>query len=447
MGARLIRPFQVRLDVRTGKAEMARPGGASANGAGAPRGPSPQKSPDAGAIKVQRDDRPIADERREPSLAPPPKSADAGSIKVQRDDKAIVEARRELSLSPPPKSAYQSSIRVQRGDKAGGEERREPSLTAPPKSTNGSVKVQRDDRPIAEERRKPSLSPMSAGSAPIQAVRDDKAGTDEYADPPLPQHTELSDDGSSGALHDDKSVSEERRAPSLSPTQENAEDGATEAPRNDKIVIEDLEREHQFRMAVGLMAKARTRVDADERLDTKTIIRLASAVIVVGLGFTALLPSILTRDPAQATLTLTTPPAPAPTAPAQPEQASVAQPAAAPPASPPQPVQAAPTPNDVASNAKSTPALRGSSAPAAQGEARATTQLLGPNTGNDGGLTLTAAEKAAVTRGLQELEKRAAVTPPPRPRAPARPPLTDEEKAAIERGLRELEKTAGQGKP
>jgi hypothetical protein len=213
-------------------------------------------------------------------------------------------------------------------------------------------------------------------------------------------------------------------------------------------VIEDLEREHEFRAALASSVKAGNRLaQRHERLETGTIIRIAAAVIVVGLGSTAILPSILTRNPvASSTVTLTTPPAPAPAAPAQTEQAVSTQPVTAPrPESPPAvaPPVPAPAAKETTTVAKAPPVLRGSNTPDAQSEARAATQVAAPNAGKaDGGLTLTAAEKAAVTRGLQELEKQAAVTTPapPRPRASARPQLTDEEKAAIERGLRELEK-------
>jgi hypothetical protein len=52
---------------------------------------------------------------------------------------------------------------------------------------------------------------------------------------------------------------------------------------------------------------------------------------------------------------------------------------------------------------------------------------------------LTAAEKAAVARGLKELEIAAANKTPPRS-ALNRFALTEEEKASVERGLQELEK-------
>ncbi len=393
MTARLIRPFHVRLDVRTGKAEISRPRTAADNGGGAPRilpeekngagvrgsapvPPSATNLDNGGSIKVLRDDMTAAEERREPSLSPL-KSADGGSIKVARDDRVVAEERREPSFSPLKSS----------------EDR--------------SIKIQRDDETIADERREPSLSPLKRS--------DDNTGIDE------------------------------RRDASFSPPPKTSEDDPAEVIRRDKIVIEDLEREHQFRTALASSVEAGNRMaHRNEHLDTGTIIRIAAAVIVVGLGSAALLPSILTRNPVGPTVTLTTPPAPV--APAQTEQAIATQPTAEPrpdplpTAAPPVP---APASNNTASVAKAAPALRGSSPPDVQGEPRATTPSAGKA---DGGIALTAAEKAAITRGLQELEKTAAVTTPSRS-ASARPRLTDEEKAAVERGLRELEKTAGQAKP
>jgi hypothetical protein len=385
MTVRLIRPFHVRLDVRTGKAEMSRPRAASNNGGGTPPGlPDQKKSSDAGSIKVMRDDRPIVEERREPSFSPPLKSSDNEPIKVVRDGKAGTD---EYAHAPLPRRTETSD-----------------------------------------------------GSA-IKVLRDHKAGTDDYARAAVPPRTETSAD----------TVAEERREPSLSPPPKSSEEGPADALRNEKIVIEDLEREHQFRAALASSVEAGNRlVHRQERLETRTIVRIAAAVIVVGLGFTALLPSILTRNPVEPTVTLTTSPAVA--QPVQTEQVGAAQPApepradplpaAAPPAAAAPRAPALPS-NDATSVAKAPPVLRGSNTPDVQGEPRATTQSAGKA---DGGLALTAAERAAVTRGLQELEKRAAVAEPRR--APsARPQLTAEEQAAVERGLRELEKTAGQAKP
>ena len=389
MAARLIRPLYARFDVRTGKTEMPRPPAAANTIGGAPRA-VPEKN--GGGV------------RGSAPVPPPAKALDnGGSIKVARDDRPVTEERREPSLSPSVKN-----------------------------SDDRSIKVQRNDKPISEERREPSLSPLkkSPDDGFIKAPRDDNTG-----------------------------VGERRDARLSPPRPKNSEEGPAKVIRNDKIVVEDLEREHDFRTALATSVEAGNRlVHRQERLETGTIVRIAAAVIVVGLGFTALLPSILTRNPVEPTVTLTT--SPAVGGPAQTERVGIAQPvieprldpqpAAAPPAAavaaaPPVPAPPVPAPpsNAAASVAKAPPVLRGSNTPVVQGESRAATPSVAKA---DGGLALTAAEKAAVTRGLQELEKRAAVTPP-RPRAPARPQLTADEKAAIERGLRELEKTAGQAKP
>jgi hypothetical protein len=424
MTARLIRPFHVRLDVRTGKAEMARSRAAPNNGGSAPHSLPAQKNSDAGSIKVARDDRPIADERREPAFSPPLKSSNGGSIKVQRDDRTATEERREPSFSLPLESSNTEPIKVVRDGKAGTDEYAQAPL---PRRTETS-----DDRAI-------------------RVLRDDNAGTDEYARAAVPPRTETSADTSIDVLRNDATVDEERREPSLSPPSKSSDEAPAEVTRDEKIVIEDLEREHQFRAALASSVQAGNRLKHQhERLETGTIIRIAAAVIVVGLGSTALLPSILTRNPVGPTVTLTTSSAPA--EPAQTEQVGGAQPVREP--RPELPAAAPPVPAPPSKNATSVatapPVLRGSNTPEVQGEARPTAQFAVPDAGKtDGGLALTAAEKAAVTRGLQELEKQAAVTtpPPPRPRAPGRPQLTDEEKAAIERGLRELEKTAGQAAP
>ena len=378
MTAHLIRPLRVRLDIRTGKAEMARSRPGSTNGGNLP---DQKKNPGYGPIKVQRNDNAATEERREPSFSPPLKSADNEAIKVVRAGRAGTDEYAHAPLSRRTETSGDSAIKV---------------------------------------------------------LRDHNAGTDEYARAAVPARSETSAD----------TIAEERREPSLSPPPNSSEDAPTEVNRNDKIVIEELEREQQFRAALASSLKAGNRADQHERLETRTIIRIAAAVIVVGLGFTALLPSILTRDPVAPTVTLTTPPASA--APAQTEQVGVAQPAIEarpelPPAAPP-PVPA-PQSKEAASVAKAPPVLRGSNTPDVQADAGAATEVPAPNAGKaDGGLALTAAEKEAVTRGLQELEKSAAVAAPSRT-ASTRPQLTDEEKAAIERGLRELEKTAGQAKP
>ena len=184
MAARLIRPLYARLDVRTGKAEMARPQAASNNGGAARvvpdqkngagvRGSAPVPPPatnldNGGSIRVQRDGTTAAEERREPSLSPALKNSDGGSIKVARDDKIVTEERREPSLSPPLKSA-----------------------------DSGSIKVARNEKPIAELRREPSLSPplKSPDDSAMKALRDDKAGIDERRDAPLSPPPKTSEDG------------------------------------------------------------------------------------------------------------------------------------------------------------------------------------------------------------------------------------------------------------
>jgi hypothetical protein len=207
-------------------------------------------------------------------------------------------------------------------------------------------------------------------------------------------------------------------------------------------VIEELEREPRL-----AYRPPRNRQDPDdEHIRTGTIIRIAAAVIVLGLGFTVLLPSIFTRDPVESTVTLTTSPAAA--VPAQTAQSGATQPVpdSRPIPSPPA-AATAPASNDATSVAKTAPALRGTNAAEVQADGRATGRALVPNGGTAAGrLALTAEEQAAVTRGLQALEKRPAVSAPRRP-ASTRPALTAEEQAAVERGLRELEKTAGQAKP
>lgn len=420
MAARLIRPLYARFD-RTGKADTARPRPAANTSGGAPRVVADQKSG--------------AEQRGHAPVPPTAKTFEDRSIKVQRDDKPIAEERREPSLSPPLKSSKDVPIKVQREDRAGTDEY---AHAPPPPRTE------------------------SSNDGAIKVLRDHDAGTDEYGRTPLLLQDEIPDDGASKVRRDDKPVGDERLEPSLSAPRETLDEARVRP--HDKIVLEELEREHQFKAALGLMAKTRSRPRADETIDTRTIIRVAAAVIVLGLGFTALLPSILTRDPADPTVTLTTSAPPALAAPAQTEQTAVAPPVPAPPPAPlptvapaPAPVapapnaQAAPAPKDIASVAKTTPALRGTNAPAALAQSRATERASISDGGKAaGGLALTAEEKAAVARGLQALEKQAPVPGLEKQAAvgaPRRPGLTAEEQAAVERGLRELEKTAGQAKP
>jgi hypothetical protein len=127
--------------------------------------------------------------------------------------------------------------------------------------------------------------------------------------------------------------------------------------------------------------------------------------------------------------------------------------AAAAPAAPAPAVAAAPAPGPASKDAPSVvanvPALRGSAPAQPQVDRGATQQALVRDAKTAGRTTLTAAEMAAVNRGLQELEKAAPAKAPTRVVAPTRtaatrPALTDEEKAAIERGLKALEQEKAQ---
>jgi hypothetical protein len=314
---------------------------------------------------------------------------------------------------------------------------------------DGLAKADRPGQAGAEEFEDFPLPPplKSSNDSSIKVRRDDEAGTDEYAGAPPPPRAETADDTSIQALRDDQTHAAELD-PSLPPREKNS-DRVTKFLNNDKIVIEELEREHKFKMALGLSKQAnRPKYSDDEYISTKTIIRIAAAVIVLGLAFTAILPSLLTRNPVESTVELVTSPSTAP--PAQTEQRSVAQPIPGPrPAQAPRAAPAAPASN--ASVAKTAPALRGSAPTDVPADDRAKEQVLLPSAGKAAGRTaLTAAEAAAVNRGLEALQKSAATKEPPSPvtnappprAASGRPALTAEEQAAVERGLRELEKTA-----
>jgi hypothetical protein len=231
--------------------------------------------------------------------------------------------------------------------------------------------------------------------------------------------------------------------------------------RDDMMVVGDREREPLVQADAGSNgppAKPRTRRRrSDESLSVGTIAVTMAAVIIVGFGFTAFLPSILKRDGVGSTATLTTPPAPVqPPPPVQPTQSE--QFGATPPFRDPGLAQLpAPVPSDLDLHPESykawsltnlAPALRTGIVPSEkQAGGGATGGALVPGAGKAAGRTaLTAAEKAAVDRGLQELETKAAINAPARPTS-TRFALTDEEKAAVERGLRELEKAAGQATP
>ena len=293
----------------------------------------------------------------------------------------------------------------------------------------GTPRVVRDEKTSADE---PGPAPAFATSqlppSPVGLRRTSREGT------PEPPRAKTADDSSVLVLRDDQMAGEDR---------------GSEPPRQTDSGLSEW------------AAKPRKRQsNPDETLSIGTIALTMAAVIVVGVAFTALLPSILTRDavetaatvitttspqppieqfgavqpaPAPAPLPAAAPlPAPAVLAPAPNATASAAKAAAA-PAPLPAPALPAPAPNASASAAKTAPALRASVPPERPVVANAT-----------GGINMTAAEKAAVARGLAELQNTVAVNAP-RP-APARPGLTAEEKAAVERGLRELEKEAGPAK-
>jgi hypothetical protein len=186
----------------------------------------------------------------------------------------------------------------------------------------------------------------------------------------------------------------------------------------------------------------------DDSISDKTIVAITAAWVVASFAFTALLPSILTRPNVDFTAL---PISPAPVQPAQIEPFGVIKPVPDPgPAQLPAPVLPAPAASDSTSAAKTAPAFNST------GSVTSEKQADGPVTGAEvlvrsagkaaaSRPVLTAAERAAVARGRQELENTDAIDAPRRP-APTRPSLTDEEKAAVARGLRELEKAAGQAK-
>jgi len=347
-----------------------------------------------------------------------------------------VSTATDRGQAAPPQSAKgfdDGSIKVRRDDEIAIEERREPSLSIPqPTSHGGIMGVQGDDQPVAAQRAEPLLSPprKTSDRGFIKVVRDDKDG----AEAPLHQRT---------AVGGESSV-EARSEPSISTSPKSSEDSDQKLAPNTKIAIEDLEREHEFRTALELMTKGPRRTRTDE-IDTKAIILIAAGVIVLGVVFTSLLPAILTRDAVEPAAALVTSPAPATAEQTERTEAVQAAPAPA-PAQLPQAAPPPPAPSASTSVAKTAPALRGSSPPEAKIEGRATEQVLVPSASKTAPRSaLSAAEQAAVTRGLQELEKRPAVAAAG-PRAAARPALTAEEQAAVERGLRELEK-ADQAKP
>ncbi len=223
-------------------------------------------------------------------------------------------------------------------------------------------------------------------------------------------------------LRDQKPRAQEPAHAPIPPRTEISGDSAVMVRRDEKIVVDDRNRDAHVQPILLDKPPAKwgkRQSEQDEPLSVRDIAVTLAAVIVVSFGFTALLPSILTRDGVESTVVATAPPVqPPPIEPVGTVQpagnAGSAQPAAAPVSN---------APNAVANTA---PALRtGIVPPGKQAGGRAT---------------------AVSGTDLKGAEKTAAVAAPRRP-APARPALTDDERAAIERGLRELEKTAEQAKP
>ncbi len=227
------------------------------------------------------------------------------------------------------------------------------------------------------------LAALDRDAGAPRVVRDHKAGAGEPRREPHPQRAEKADDSSVVVVRDDRRTDKERR------------------------------REQPVQADAGLKAPPakprKRRSKSDEFLSVGTIAATMAGVIVVSFAGTALLPSILTRDPIEATTIAIAPPA---VQPRPPEQVGAIQPVPdARPVQQPAPELPAPASNDAKSLATTAPALRTTSVPAAK---------------QAGGRTAVAA---------------------PRRPATTRSALTAEEKAAVERGLRELEKAAGQAKP
>jgi len=281
----------------------------------------------------------------------------------------------------------------------------------------------------------------------------DRPNLREAADGPYPLPALNRNAGTPRVLRDHKAGAEVHGHAPLPPRRENSDDSSVPVLRDDRMVVEDRGREQRVQADAGLNespAKPRNRRrKSDESLSVGTIAATMAGVIVVGFALTALLPSILTRDGVDSTATAVAPPASV--EPFQTEQFGAIQPVPGPdPAQQPAPVQPAPVSNDSTSVAKTAPVLKTGSVPSEkQAGGRVTgAEVLVPNAGKGaatGRTDLTAAEKAAVARGLKELKNTAAINAPRRS-ATTRSALTEEEKAAVERGLRELEKAAGQAK-
>src|SRR6185503_16030647 len=131
---------------------------------------------------------------------------------------------------------------------------------APPPSgalTNaeGAPRVHPDPR-TGTERASSSLPQQEKNfdDGSIKVLRDGQTGIEELVDPSLPPAVHADD---IKVLRDDETADA-----SVLPPAKNSERVA-ELPRNDKIVIEELEREHESRMALG-SAKQANRPKDDE---------------------------------------------------------------------------------------------------------------------------------------------------------------------------------------
>ncbi len=284
--------------------------------------------------------------------------------------------------------------------------------------------------------------PLAAYNREVGAprvLREQKAGLQKPAPAPVLPRAAASDDSTVAALRALTAGPQEHRRAPLPPRAAASDDSSIVVLRDDEMVAEDRGLEQRLQADAGLnglLAKPRKhRSHPDERLSIRDIALTMAAVIVVSLAATAFLPSILLGDIVDPPPTVAATPPPVEPAPI--EQAGVAEPAAvAPAAQPPAPAPRATALSDSKAAAQTAPALRAAIPPEKQAGGRVAA------TGRN---NLTAAEKAAVSRGLSELKSTAALAAPRRS-APPRSTLTDEEKAAIERGLRELEKDAGQAK-
>jgi hypothetical protein len=240
------------------------------------------------------------------------------------------------------------------------------------------------------------------------------------------------------ALRNEKARAQEPAPAPIPPQAETPDDSAVMGNRDEKTVAVDRKRGEYVEPILldeppSIWRRRQSEPDErlDERLSVGTIAVTMAAVIVVCFGITALLPAILTRDAVDSATTDVGSPVSVPL----PQFGEVQ----------------APAPDLPARDAQSAPVLRTTSVPSrvppANQVASRTAGADVPSAGKAAATSLAnlaAAEKAGATRGRDDLKTTAtaAVAPPRRPAR--RPALTDEEKAAVERGLRELEKTAGQ---